>query len=132
MRGLGIIYFFIEIYFLLKTIKCIDSCPDINNPILYNSNCQLIYCTKIQFDNGDCVIGNEIAKQQWLNNIIPIGDLNFRYINFASNSNGDMIVETTSFPPGTNERKFFGLKKNGSFYFKEDNNNPFYFYLVII
>ena len=61
----------------------------------------------------DCIITNntEITRQ-WLNNIICIGDNNFRYVNFATFSNGDMIVETTAIP-GSAKRKFYGIKSNG-------------------
>ena len=47
-----------------------------------------------------------------LNNIIRIGDINSRYINFASYSNGDLIVETTAFP-GNDKRMFYAIKLNG-------------------
>ena len=49
-----IIFFQINIY-----IKC--SC-DRNNPILKEGNCQSIYCTKNEFDEGVCQIDNEIIK----------------------------------------------------------------------
>ena len=52
-----------------------------------------------------------------LNKIIRIGDLNYRYINLASYSNGDMIVETTAYP-GTDKRVFYGIKSNGREFFK--------------
>ena len=39
-----------------------------------------------------------INKAQKITRIINIGDLNYRYMDFASYSNGDMVVETTSFP----------------------------------
>ena len=59
-----------------------------------------------------------------LDNIIRLGDENFRFIHFSSNLNGDMIVDTSKYPDNDepNERKFFGLRKNGTFYFKDNNN----------
>ena len=39
-----------------------------------------------------------IDKNQIINRIIFIGNLSYRYMNFASYSNGDMVVETTCFP----------------------------------
>ena len=57
-----------------------------------------------------------------INNIIPLGGLNFRYNHFSLNSKGDMIIDTTAYP-GNNERRFFGLKKNGRPYFFDENNN---------
>ncbi len=56
-----------------------------------------------------------------LNNIIRLGDFPFRYSHFSFNSDGDMIVDSESYPP-TQERRFFGLKKNGQFYFTDSNN----------
>ena len=55
---------------------------------------------------------------QVLNKIIPLGvnnSSNFRYSHFSFSSNGDMIVDSSSYPE-TKERRFFGLKKNGQFY----------------
>ena len=62
-----------------------------------------------------------------LNNIIKFGDTNLRYGHFSFNSNEDMIVDSSAFP-GDKKRKFFGLKKNGRFYFKDTNNKgtPFF------
>ena len=60
-----------------------------------------------------------------LDKIIRLGDENFRFIHFSSNINGDMVVDTSSYPQVETtykERRFFGLKKNGRFYFKDENN----------
>ena len=62
----------------------------------------------------------ELALPKVLNNIIRLGDKPFRYSHFSFNSNGDMIVDSESYPP-TQERRFFGLKKNGQFYFTSNN-----------
>ena len=76
----------------------------------------------IDFDEKKCEIDNEIVKTQWLNNIIWIGDKDFRYVNFATYSNGDMIVETTS-NPGNSKRMFYAIKKNGRSFFKSKTQN---------
>ena len=55
-----------------------------------------------------------------LNQIIRIGDLDFRYVNFASYSNGDMIVQTTACP-GNALRVFYGIKSNGREFFNSDS-----------
>ena len=52
--------------------------------------------------------------------IIELGSNYFRYVRFSFNSKGDMIVDTSS-NPETNKRIFYGLKKNGRYYFKEQN-----------
>ena len=89
-------------------------------PILKGGNCVLEYCTKHEFKNKTCVKDNQIVKTQWLNNIIWIGDKDFIYINLANNSNGDMIIETTSYP-GTEKRYFYGINKDGNPFFKDNN-----------
>ena len=98
----------------------------INTPISKNGQCTNEYCTKEQFESKVCLINNTIIKTQWLNNIIFIGNSKFRYINFASYSNGDMIIETTSYP-ATATRMFYGLKKNGRPFFKDNQKEtPYY------
>ena len=68
-----------------------------------------------------------IAKTKLLNTIIKFGGENLRYTQFSFNSNGDMIVDTSSFPV-SNERRFYGLTKNGKFFFKDTNNQLTGFY----
>jgi hypothetical protein len=63
----------------------------------------------------------KFSFQNIINNIIYLGGENFRYNHFSLNSKGDMIIDTTAFP-GNNERRFFGLKKNGRPYFYDENN----------
>ena len=94
-----------------ELIKC-----ERDKPILISNDCQLKYCTEAEFDSKVCIINNQIIKTQWLNNIIPFGELSYRYINFATYENGDMILETNSFPP-LSKRIFFGLKQSGRPYF---------------
>ena len=66
------------------------------------------------------LIDSKFSSQKLINNIIYLGGENFRYNHFSMNTKGDMIVDTTAFP-GNNERRFFGLKKNGRPYFHENN-----------
>ena len=68
-----------------------------------------------------------IFSEQLLNNIIRLGDEGFGYNHFSFNSNGDMIIDSEAFPV-SNERRFFGLKKNGRFYFKDSNNKEIAYY----
>ena len=62
-----------------------------------------------------------ITGDSTINNIILVGELTFRYLNFMTFSNEDMIFETTSYPRN-NKRIFYGLKKNGRYYFKNSNS----------
>ena len=77
------------------------------------------------------ILGFIVTLGQLINNIIELGGLNFRYNRFSLNLKGDMIIDTSAYP-GNNERRFFGLKKNGRPYFKDENNNetPFYSFFV--
>ena len=63
-----------------------------------------------------------------IDNIINLGGKNFKYSHFSFNSEGDMIVDTHQYPTESNERRFFGLKANGKFYFVDSNNKetPYY------
>ena len=81
---------------------------------------------KEDFSSGKCIIKNDIIKTQWLNNIIVIGDYDFRYVTFASYPNEDMVIETTSYPP-KNTRKFYGIKRNGRpLFVKNSTETPYY------
>ena len=70
-----------------------------------------------QIRSDDCIISN-ITKitTKYLNNIKCIGEKNFRYVNFANFSNGDMIVETTALPDSP-KRIFYGIKSDGRPFF---------------
>ena len=57
-----------------------------------------------------------IVITKLLNNIIELGGEDFTYIHFSFKSNGDMIVDIHSYPL-SNIRRFYGLSKNGKFFF---------------
>ena len=110
--------FIIYIFFLkLKIFHC-ECGRDV--PILIDNQCQLQYCNKAQFDSGDCKIDNSIVNITWLNDIILFDFYKFRFGNFAMNSNGDMIYECSD-EETKGIRLFYGLKNDGSYYFKEAN-----------
>ena len=62
-----------------------------------------------------------------IDNIINLGGKDFKYNHFSFNSEGDMIIDSNSYP-ASNERRFFGLKANGNFYFIDSNQKetPYY------
>ena len=102
----------IQIFLFFSIIKSsLTECPR-DEPILKNGSCRLEYCSDYDFESKECIINNSIIKTQWINNIIIIGDLFYRYINLGSFSNGDMIVETNAYP-ANKRRMFYGLKQNG-------------------
>ena len=77
------------------------------------------------------IINNSQYTEISLNNIISLGGQNLRYSRFSFNSNGDMVIDTTSFPVDKN-RYFFGLKQNGKFYFKNSDNSETPFYTMTV
>ena len=119
---MSINYFFIKEYnqlfsillllFFIKNIKSQTIDCKRNTPILISGECKLNYCSESQFVSSNCLIANSIVKTQWLNNIIIYGNSTFRYINFGSFSNGDMVVESSTYPR-SDKRMFYGLKQNG-------------------
>ena len=111
---------FIFLSFII--IKSVISDCSREEPISVSGVCKLEYCTQAQYDSKYCIINNTYAKTKWINNLIFIGDLYFRYINFATYSEGHLVVETTCYPPKA-KRMFFGLKSNGRPFFTNKTNN---------
>lgn len=95
-----------KIFIILIIVNTIinEECDRTEPILLKNGSCVLQFCTKEQFKNEECIINNQIIKTQLITNIIWVGEDDFRYINFANYSNGDMILETSSCP--------WKLKKN--------------------
>ena len=61
-----------------------------------------------------------------IDHIKRLGNETFRYFQFSSNSNGDMIIDISSDVAENKQRIFFGLKRNGRFYFYENGKEtPF-------
>ena len=115
--------YIIKILFFFHLFNLISNECDIDTPIrLSNGTCVLKYCTKEEYDSEECTINNNIIKTQFPNKIIIIGEEKFRYTNFLTLSNGDMIIETSPYPT-TNKRIFFGLKQNGRYYFNKTNSS---------
>ena len=115
----------ILIFSLIKLkISNAFECPE-NQPILKDNECSFSYCTESEFNNNYCSINNTKIKTQWLTNIIIFGDKTTRFINFATFSNGDFVVEAT-----LKIRSFFGLTKTGRDLFKI-NNTETQFYSFI-
>ena len=107
------------------------SCDERDYPIYKNGKCQSIYCTESEFKNNICLIENEIIKTQWLNNIIVFDEYNYRFTNKVINDEGDFILITS--PQYYNgNRLFYILKKNGAFYFKNDDNTELSTKIIVV
>ena len=115
---------YISIFILSTLFNIILSECDIENPILLtNGTCVSQYCTKEDFTKNICTIENRLIKIQWINNIIMVGETYFRYQNLIKFSNGDLIFETSPYIYSNRERIFYGLKKNGRYYFRKNASN---------
>ena len=90
------------------------------HPILKGGECLSIYCSDKEYNSSICFINNEIIKTQWLNNIMAISDINFRYNHPFLTSKGDLIIQTTSIL-GRPERNFYGITNEGRYYFTDSN-----------
>ena len=96
----------IKILFFFHLFKIMKNECERETPIrLSNGTCVLKYCTKMEYESGKCTLNNTIIKTQFPSKILIFGEDTFKYINFVTMSNGDMIIETSSFPP-TNKRIF--------------------------
>ena len=128
MNGLQPFKTYISLIIFFQTINYILNECDLDSPILKNDTCVSI-CTEEEFKSKICEINNTQIKTQWLNNIITVGEKNYKYINIATFSNGDMIAVSAYYhKKGSNKRQFYGLKKNGRYYFKNNDNNETSFY----
>ena len=122
---INIIKIMIFQFLLLKIVLGEDNECQREYPIKIGTECLSQKCSQEQFDLGECIISNSIIKTQWLNNIIIIGDKDFRYINFLTTSKGEMIIYSVSYP-STNYRIFYGINSKGEPLFKDSNNNNNY------
>ena len=120
-KYISISFIFQIIFISLNNMNFIKSdCPK-DSPIKINGECKSKFCTESDFKSEICSIENEIIKTQWLNNFIIFDEYRYRFSNMAINKKEDLIFETSS-EELNGVRLFFGLKKNGRYYFKNNNN----------
>ena len=122
------IIFLKYICFLCNIIPILNECEK-ETPFLINGLCTLQYCSQDDFIKNKCPINNTIVKNQWLNNIIWIGDKNYRYVNLATFSTGSLVVETTS--ASNSKRMFFGIRKNGRSFFMNKGKSTRYYSMEV-
>jgi len=119
--------FIYELIILFQLTQYIRSDCNKTHPILKNNKCDSIYCSPEDYNSLVCIVNNSIAKIQWLTNIIPISNLNFRYIHPFLTKNKDLIIQTTSVL-GTAQRRYYGLTNEGRYYFTDSKGKetPYY------
>ena len=115
-------FFIYKFCLYLSLFNLIISFCNKSKPFLQGDIC-VSNCDNLN-SNNECILDNPVIKEQSLTNIIKIGQLKYRFINFATNLNGDMIVLINSLNT-IKKRYFFGIKKNGRFFFE---NELSYFY----
>ena len=110
------------IILLSKTfVRSSIECDDRNTPFLKEGMCYST-CSSNEIKEGKCEINNDIIKNQWLNNIISIGDNGFIYSTITTSENNYLYFLTSSYPE-SNVRKFYILDNEGIGAFNE--GNPF-------
>ena len=113
------IYFKILIFLIGIFNISSDEC-DKSNPFRRSEGCSSQGCTDEEFNSNTCFVDNSIIYTQWFNNIIPISEIGFNYVDIVTASNGDLIVITNT--DSSNEenklkRNFYGIKNNGHKYY---------------
>ena len=114
-------YIPLKIIIIFQIIKIISNECNKGRPFKLSNNTCISQCSEELLKTGECIIDNQIIKTQWLNNIVMIDINRLKFFNFIIYSNGDMIFETSKYEC-TSMRMFYGLKKNGRYYFRDEEN----------
>ena len=101
--------FIFELLFIFITNECNRS-----TPIKFNDGpCQLRFCSAKEFQDGKCVIDNEIAKTQYLNEIIILDSIHDdTKFDITKYSNGSLVAILSYSIPPESFREFYGLNNN--------------------
>ena len=108
--------FIFKLLFIFINSEC-----DRSTPIRFNGGeCELKFCTVEEYKSGKCVIDNEIAKTQYLNEITILDSGNenskFDLVKFANGS----LVSTISYSINSESYiKFYALSSNEQRFFLE-------------
>ena len=113
--------FIIKVFlFIFQNLILLKKNAKKKTPIKFGTECLAKYCSKSQFISGECKISNSLVKTQWLNDIVLVGELNFRYTNFITSSKGEMIVYSVAYPNNAN-RIYYGIDSKDNPLFKDAN-----------
>ena len=96
----------------LKIVSCESDECERESPIKTCTGCQLTYCPKQKYIDKECIVSNSIIRTQWLNDIISVGEIDYRYVSMLVTSNEDLVFATSSCPSGP-DRIYYGINSEG-------------------
>ena len=98
-------------------------CPK-EKPILKNSKCSGISCSKKEFEDKTCVINNDVIKKQYFNNIniFPEDASNVKY---EKGENGEIFLLAQKKEGNNINMHLYVFNKNNEGYFYDKNKNDY-------
>jgi len=113
--------------FLNISFQEAQECPK-DLPIKYKNECSIKYCIESEYLNRNCVVNNNVIKTQWLNNIILIGDISYKYSYPYFDFDNNLIIVTYPYDDNIESeihrsRIFYGIQKNGRPLFYDRNSD---------
>ena len=90
------LFFFKCIIFLLEIWNILLENWEYGTPLFKNNQWIRGNCTTEQFENNTCTINNTLKKTQWFNNISPVSNLNYTYVDITTTLNGNLLIAFSS------------------------------------
>ena len=117
--------FILFLYLFIFLILEINNQCNKETPIRKKSdnNCYNIYCTEIEFQNGDCIIDNSIIKTQWLNKLFYLGDNIINILTVIEMPNNNIFFLSSKWEYEADYLYIYRLKSSGEINYNENNNN---------
>ena len=112
-----------EMILIIKIVNyaVMSECGERENPFKKGSQC-VSSCTTDEISNNECIVKNDIIAKQWLNNIIYLDEIDYRYTNIVTSEKNNLYLMTSTFPE-SNSRIFYLLNSGG--YSLVSNENQF-------
>ena len=115
------IILFIKLVFF-QLINYINSTCSGNSPFIKNNEC-VSFCSTDEL-KLNCKFADLNTKLKQITNLIELGKKNYRLININSNFNNDIIIQVSEYS-NYGEKFFYGLKNNGRYLFKDENQQEY-------
>lgn len=96
MRILRMVFTYI---FILLTHEIKNECLK-ENPIKKDGICKNEYCSEYEFQNGNCIISNNVIKTQWLNKLIYFRDNDIEIFEVIKMPNNDIFLLASNYIVG--------------------------------